>query len=214
MATLFGLMALATDHNDTWWNADLVWALGGWGVIWVAVRKVARCSSRGHGGGAKGGCGVDDAGLGFGVTLCRSGGRDWVGVRPRCGPAWGRVWPWCLRCGHPLPRRCVERASAMYLAREIRRMIHMKTPLVCSVLASLLWWGCNNPVSVGKRHSHPGLGRPGVLGRRGARFVVRAWRGRRACPLCWSTRSTGGIGRPGRSCPTPRCPSDTTGRGC
>ena len=39
MASLFGLMALATDHNDTWWNADLVWALGGWGVIWVAVRR-------------------------------------------------------------------------------------------------------------------------------------------------------------------------------
>ena len=39
MATLFALMALATDHNDTWWNADLVWALGGWGVIWVAVRR-------------------------------------------------------------------------------------------------------------------------------------------------------------------------------
>ena len=32
-------MALATDHNDTWWNADMVWALGGWGVIWVAVRR-------------------------------------------------------------------------------------------------------------------------------------------------------------------------------
>ena len=39
MATLFGLMAVATDHNDTWWNADVVWALGGWGVIWVAVRR-------------------------------------------------------------------------------------------------------------------------------------------------------------------------------
>ncbi|MED5318485.1 MAG: DUF4105 domain-containing protein, partial [Bacteroidota bacterium] len=39
MATLFGLMAVATDHNDTWWNADMVWALGGWGVIWVAVRR-------------------------------------------------------------------------------------------------------------------------------------------------------------------------------
>ena len=24
---LFGLMAVATDHNDTWWN-DMVWALG------------------------------------------------------------------------------------------------------------------------------------------------------------------------------------------
>ena len=39
MAVLFGLMALATDHNDTWWNADAVWALGGWGVMWVAFRR-------------------------------------------------------------------------------------------------------------------------------------------------------------------------------
>ena len=30
MALLFVLMALVTDHNDTWWNADVVWALGGW----------------------------------------------------------------------------------------------------------------------------------------------------------------------------------------
>ena len=28
MATLFGLMALATDHNDTWWNA----VVGRWEV--------------------------------------------------------------------------------------------------------------------------------------------------------------------------------------
>ena len=39
MATLFGLMALATDHNDTWWNADAGWALGGWGVMWIAFRR-------------------------------------------------------------------------------------------------------------------------------------------------------------------------------
>ena len=30
MALLFVLMALVTDHNDTWWNADVLWALGGW----------------------------------------------------------------------------------------------------------------------------------------------------------------------------------------
>ena len=35
----------------------------------------------------------------------------------------------------------------MYLACEITRMIHMKAPLVCGALASLLWWGCANPVS-------------------------------------------------------------------
>ena len=35
----------------------------------------------------------------------------------------------------------------MYLACEISRMTHMKAPLVCSALASLLWWGCANPVS-------------------------------------------------------------------
>ena len=41
MALLFVLMALATDHNDTWWNADLVWALGGWGALTALVcRKV------------------------------------------------------------------------------------------------------------------------------------------------------------------------------
>ena len=64
MATLFALMALATDHNDTWWNADLVWALGGWGVIWVGS-EVARCWE--DMGGVQGGGGVDDAGLGVGV---------------------------------------------------------------------------------------------------------------------------------------------------
>ena len=35
MALLFALMALATDHNDTWWNADMIWAVGGWGALWV-----------------------------------------------------------------------------------------------------------------------------------------------------------------------------------
>ena len=39
MALLFVLMQLVTDHNDTWWNADLVWALGGWGVFWVVLKK-------------------------------------------------------------------------------------------------------------------------------------------------------------------------------
>ena len=39
MALLFVCMALLTDHNDTWWNADLIWALGGVGVLWVAVKK-------------------------------------------------------------------------------------------------------------------------------------------------------------------------------
>ena len=39
MALLFVLMQLITDHNDTWWNADLVWALGGWGVLWVFLKR-------------------------------------------------------------------------------------------------------------------------------------------------------------------------------
>ena len=39
MALLFVLMQLVTDHNDTWWNADLVWALGGWGVLWVFLKR-------------------------------------------------------------------------------------------------------------------------------------------------------------------------------
>lgn len=37
MALLFVLMAMVTDHNDTWWNADLVWALGGWGALTALV---------------------------------------------------------------------------------------------------------------------------------------------------------------------------------
>ena len=39
LAILFLLMAAVTDHNDTWWNADLVWALGGFGMCWMAMRK-------------------------------------------------------------------------------------------------------------------------------------------------------------------------------
>ena len=39
MSLLFALMQLVTDHNDTWWNADLTWAIGGWGVLWVALRQ-------------------------------------------------------------------------------------------------------------------------------------------------------------------------------
>ena len=39
MALLFLLMQLVTDHNDTWWNADLVWALGGWCVLWVMLKR-------------------------------------------------------------------------------------------------------------------------------------------------------------------------------
>ncbi len=39
MALLFVLMQLITDHNDTWWNADLVWTIGGWGVLWLVLKK-------------------------------------------------------------------------------------------------------------------------------------------------------------------------------
>ena len=39
MTLLFVLMQLATDHNDTWWNADVAWAMGGWGVLWTALKK-------------------------------------------------------------------------------------------------------------------------------------------------------------------------------
>ncbi len=35
LTTLFTAMALVTEHNDTWWNADLIWSLGGWGVLSV-----------------------------------------------------------------------------------------------------------------------------------------------------------------------------------
>ena len=39
MSLLFVLMQVVTDHNDTWWNADLVWTLGGWGAFWVFLKK-------------------------------------------------------------------------------------------------------------------------------------------------------------------------------
>jgi hypothetical protein len=39
MALLFVLMQLVTDHNDTWWNADLIWAIGGWGLLRLALKK-------------------------------------------------------------------------------------------------------------------------------------------------------------------------------
>ena len=44
LSLLFVAMAVATDHNDTWWNADLVWALGGWLVVWVEWKKA--CGTR------------------------------------------------------------------------------------------------------------------------------------------------------------------------
>ena len=37
MTTLFTAMLLFTDHNDTWWNADLCWASLG---VWTLVRLV------------------------------------------------------------------------------------------------------------------------------------------------------------------------------
>ena len=39
MALLFVLMALATNHNDTWWNADMIWTVGGWGALWVMCKS-------------------------------------------------------------------------------------------------------------------------------------------------------------------------------
>ena len=39
MSLLFVLMQVVTNHNDTWWNADLVWTLGGWGALWVFLKK-------------------------------------------------------------------------------------------------------------------------------------------------------------------------------
>ena len=39
MTLLFVLMALLTDHNDTWWNADVVWTLGGWGLLWIGFQS-------------------------------------------------------------------------------------------------------------------------------------------------------------------------------
>ena len=41
--------------------------VGGMGCDMGGRSEVARCSSRGHGAGAQGGCGVDDAGFGIGV---------------------------------------------------------------------------------------------------------------------------------------------------
>ena len=40
MSLLFVLMQLVTDHSDTWWNADGVWAVGGWGVLWMSLKRV------------------------------------------------------------------------------------------------------------------------------------------------------------------------------
>ena len=36
---LFLGMQLFTDHVDTWWNADAVWAIGGWGVLVMSLSK-------------------------------------------------------------------------------------------------------------------------------------------------------------------------------
>ena len=40
MSLLFVLMQLVTDHSDTWWNADGVWAVGSWGVLWMSLKRV------------------------------------------------------------------------------------------------------------------------------------------------------------------------------
>ena len=38
LTLLFLAMAVFTDHNDTWWNADLIWASGSALILWVAIR--------------------------------------------------------------------------------------------------------------------------------------------------------------------------------
>ena len=44
MTVLFAAMLLFTDHNDTWWNADLCWTSLG---VWT---RSGLCSSRGKAG--------------------------------------------------------------------------------------------------------------------------------------------------------------------
>ena len=101
MTLLFTAMMLFTDHNDTWWNADLCWtSLGVWTLVrLVQVRR-----------GKAGALGVRAKAL-LGVVVCRwRWGRRGFGLRREarcpgerrwCGRA--QAWRWlpCWLVGKP-----------------------------------------------------------------------------------------------------------------
>ena len=70
LAILFLLMAVATNHNDTWWNADLVWALGRFRNVLDGHEKETWGEIRRFGVGTTFGNGLDHSGHFLGV--CRS----------------------------------------------------------------------------------------------------------------------------------------------
>ena len=98
MSLLFGLMQLVTDHNDTWWNADLTWAVGGWGVLWVALRKSRGARSEDLRRERKVATAWTALALGSVLILpALRSGLSWG--RPQFGRASGRVWRSSVRFG-------------------------------------------------------------------------------------------------------------------
>ena len=66
MTVLFTAMMLFTDHNDTWWNADLCWTSLG---VWTLVRQVQVSSGKAGVMGSR-------AKALVGVVVCRGVGVD------------------------------------------------------------------------------------------------------------------------------------------
>jgi len=84
MTVLFTVMLLFTDHNDTWWNADVCWTSLG---VWTLVRRmqVRRGTASALGIRAKALMGAWSA-LALGAT--------WVWPATRSALPWGETVVW------------------------------------------------------------------------------------------------------------------------
>ena len=109
MTALFTVMMLFTDHNDTWWNADLCWASLG---VWTLVRQVQL--SRG-----KAGVMGSRAKVLLGVWSLLALGSTWVWPATRSALPWGETVVWAsaglalasvLACWQTLEMQAAKRA--------------------------------------------------------------------------------------------------------
>ncbi|MGB1347772.1 MAG: diaminopimelate epimerase [Flavobacteriales bacterium] len=84
MTTLFTAMLLFTDHNDTWWNADLCWtSLGVWTLVrFVQVRR-----------GKAGALGVRAKAL-VALWSALALGSTWIWPATRSALPWGETVVW------------------------------------------------------------------------------------------------------------------------
>ena len=109
MTVLFTAMLLFTDHNDTWWNADLCWASLG---VWTLIRQVQLSRDKAGVMGSR-------AKVLLGVWSLLALGSTWVWPATRSALPWGETVVWAsaglalasvLACWQTLEMQAAKRA--------------------------------------------------------------------------------------------------------